>query len=217
MQSVPGLEEDREEMPDLVQAAVPGFAVLFVFLLSQTTARSIYDEKKTGSFRRLLAAPISKASLLVGKLLPNFIIALGQIVVIFAFGSVGLRVMGLEPVSLGNDPLALALVAVLLALCSSALGIVIAAIAHTESQIGGVSSLLLWGMGAIGGSLIPLFVLEKFLQGLPMLVPHYWANRALDDVMIRGLGLADVALELVVLLGFTALFFAFGLWRFEYD
>ncbi len=216
MQSVPGLE-DREEMPDLVQAAVPGFAVLFVFLLSQTTARSIYDEKKTGSFRRLLAAPISKTSLLVGKLLPNFIIALGQIVVIFAFGSVGLRVMGLEPVSLGNDPLALALVAVLLALCSSALGIVIAAIAHTESQIGGVSSLLLWGMGAIGGSLIPLFVLEKFLQGLPMLVPHYWANRALDDVMIRGLGLADVALELVVLLGFTALFFAFGLWRFEYD
>jgi len=217
VQSVPGQEGEREEMPELDDVAVPGFTVLFVFLLAQTTARSIYDEKKIGSFRRLLAAPISKMSLLAGKLLPNLITGLIQIAVIFAFGSLGLPLLGLDPVTLGNDPAALVLVAVLIALCSSALGILIAAIARTENQIGGLSSLLLWGMGVVGGCIIPLFVLEQFLAGLPQIVPHYWANRALNDVMIRGLGLADVGLEMIALFGFTALFFGIGLWRFEYD
>ena len=204
-------------MPDAAQLAVPGFTVLFVFLAAQATARSIYNEKKVGSFRRLLAAPMSKASLLVGKMLPNFITALIQTVVIFAFGIVGLRLLGLTPMTLGNDPLAVVIVAVLVALCSSAFGIVIAAIARTENQIGGLSSLFLWSMGIVGGSIIPLFALERFLGPLPKIVPHYWANRAFDNLLIRGFGLADVTTEMAVLLGFTFLFFAIGLWRFDFD
>jgi hypothetical protein len=35
--------------------------------------------------------------------------------------------------------------------------------------------------------------------------------------MVRGLGLSDVLLDCAVLLGFTALFFAIGLWRFDFD
>jgi len=35
--------------------------------------------------------------------------------------------------------------------------------------------------------------------------------------MLRGAGLADVATEIVVLLGFTLLFFLFGMWRFDFD
>jgi hypothetical protein len=35
--------------------------------------------------------------------------------------------------------------------------------------------------------------------------------------MVRGRGLADVILEIAVLLGFTALFFVVGTWRFEFD
>ena len=63
--------------------------------------------------------------------------------------------------------------------------------------------------------LIPLFILERFLGPLPKIVPHYWANRALVEPDGAGLGLADVTVEMAVLLGFTALFFAVGLWRFD--
>ena len=216
-QKVPGQDVEQEEPMGIGDIAVPGVAVLFVFLAAQTTARSIYDEKKVGSFRRLMAAPISKPALLVGKLLPNVVTGLIQVAVIFAFGTIGLRLMGLTPASLGVQPLTTALVAVLIVLCSSAFGIVIAAIARTESQIGGLSSLLLWGMGLLGGSFVPLFLLERFLGPLPKVVPHYWANRALVNLMVRGLGFADVMLEMAVLLGFTVAFFAIGLWRFDFD
>jgi ABC-2 type transport system permease protein len=217
VQTVPGQESEREELPGTAEVAVPGFAVLFVFLTAQTTARSIYDEKKIGSFRRLLAAPISKASLLAGKILPNFLTALIQISVIFAFGAFGLGVLGLTPVKLGDDPLALGFAVLLIALCSSSLGIVIAALARTENQIGGLSTLILWGLGTLGGSIIPFFILEPMLGPIPLLLPHYWANRALDNIMIRGMVTADVSLELVVLLGFTLLFILVGLWRFDFD
>jgi ABC-2 type transport system permease protein len=191
--------------------------VLFVFIAAQNTARSIYDEKKVGSFRRLLAAPISKVSLLVGKMLPNFILALVQFVIIFFFGSVVLGWMGLTPISLGQDLLGLVLVAAVIALCSSAMGIFIASLAQTEAQIGGLSTLMLWGLAIFGGSIIPTFILDRFLGPAPKITPHYWANRALNDLMLRNLGLSDVVLEIGFLLGFVALFVLIGLWRFDFE
>lgn len=218
-QKTPLTEEKEDEAQGLTSSmlAVPGCAVLFVFLSAQATASSIYEEKKSGSFRRLLASPVSKSSLLVGKLLPNFLTGLFQVTVIFAFGSVGMRILGMQPVDLGNDWLALVLAVILLTLCSSALGIVIAALARTESQVSGISTLLMWILGALGGSIIPTFFLDQYLGPLVYVVPHYWANRVLDNLMIRGLGLADVSTELLALLGFTVVFFAFGLWRFDFD
>ncbi|OGO27992.1 MAG: hypothetical protein A2136_06030 [Chloroflexi bacterium RBG_16_54_11] len=217
VQSVPQQDEAQEATPDLSQSAVPGFTVLFVFLAAQTTARSIYEEKKIGSFRRLVAAPLSKAELLIGKILPNFITGLVQIAVILAFGSLGLRLLGLTPLPIEKALFGTILIAILLALCSSAFGIAVAAIARTENQISGLSTLLLWGMGLLGGSMVPLFILERFLGPIPMIVPHYWANRALDNLLIRRLSLPDITLELVVLLGFSLLFFAIGLWRFDFE
>lgn len=217
VQKVPGQDVEREKNPDYAQASVPGFAVLFVFLTAQATARSIYDEKKVGSFRRLLAAPIAKMSLLGGKILPNFVIALVQMAVILAFAVFGLRLLGMTPVPLGHDPLALLLAILLTALCSSAFGIVLAALARTEAQIGGLSAVVLWTMGILGGSFIPVFVLDRVLGPLPKVVPHYWANRALTNVMLRGLRLGDVKVELAVLAAFTAIFFGLGLLRFDFD
>jgi ABC-2 type transport system permease protein len=218
IERLPGqIAERREEAEDMERFAVPALTVLFVFLTAQTAAQSIYDEKKVGSFRRLLAAPIGKASLLAGKMLPAFLMALVQTAVTFSFGIFGLRLMGLNPLTLGNSPLGVVLVAMAVALCTSGFGILIAAVARTENQIGGLSNLLLWAMGILGGGIVPLFLLESFLGPLPKVVPHYWAIRAYNDLMIRGLGLADAIIEIAVLLGFTALFFAVGLWRFEYD
>ncbi len=217
IETVPAREGEREIVETLGLAAVSGIAVLFVFGTAQVTARSIYDEKKIGSFRRLLAAPMSKASLLSGKMLPNIVVGLIQFAVIFAFGVYGLKWLGLSAPTLGNQPLTLLLVCLVICLCSTAFGILIAAIARTENQIGGITSLLVWGLGIVGGAFIPIAFLDQFLGPVVKVIPQYWANRALSSLMVRGLGLADITTEIAVLLGFTALFFLFGLWRFDFD
>ena len=205
------------KQPNAVQQNVPGYTIIFVFVTAGGTAYSIYKEKKEGSFRRLLAAPMSKATLLAGKMLPNFITALIQIVVIFAVSVFLLPMMGLERLTLGQDPLALVLVSLMVALCSTGMGILIAALARTEGQIGGLSTLLLWTMGAVGGCLFPPFLLGGILDTIGKIVPHYWAIQAYQDLIVRGRGLADVTTELLALAIFSVIFMAIGLWRFEFD
>ncbi len=216
-QTIPNQQTEEASTPTATQAAVPGSAVLFIFLTAQNTALSIYDEKKVGSFRRLLAAPMSHLSILIGKMLPNFIISLIQAAIIFSFGIYGFRLLGQTPISLGSDPLGLTLAVVLIALCSSTLGILIASLAHTENQIGGLSNLVLWVFGALGGSIIPIFILDRYAGSVVKIIPHYWANRLLNNLMIRGLSLTDILPEMAILLGFSLLFFAIGLWRFDFD
>jgi linearmycin/streptolysin S transport system permease protein len=200
-----------------VQIGVPGFAVLFIFLTAQITARSIYDEKKTGTFRRLMAAPLGKWRMLVGKLIPNFVVVVLQVVVMFAAGMFLLPLIGLDALRLGKDPVALVLLVLSIALCCTTLGILIAAVARTEAQIGGIAALVLWVLAFLGGSFIPLFLINESMATIGQVTPHYWAVTGFYDLLTRGQGLAAVLDSIVVLLGFSAVFFVIGAWRFEFE
>ncbi|MGW8250543.1 MAG: ABC transporter permease, partial [Anaerolineales bacterium] len=173
IETVPSKEGERELVASIGLVAVSGIAVLFVFGTAQVTARSIYDEKKVGSFRRLLAAPMSKSALLSGKMLPNIIVGLIQFTVIFAFGIFGLQLLGLDAPTLGSQPLSVVLVCIVICLCSTAFGILIAAIARTENQIGGLTSLFVWGLGILGGAFIPIAFLDQFLGPVVKVIPQY--------------------------------------------
>ncbi|MGD8903038.1 MAG: ABC transporter permease [Anaerolineae bacterium] len=208
--------QEREEF-SAVGLTVPGATVLFVFLMASTTAMSLYGEKKTGTFRRLLAAPLAKAELLGGKMLPGFVIILAQVVVIFGASVLLLPLIGLDRLYLGNDIIALVVLSVLIALCSSSLGLLIAAIAKTEGQISGISVVAMWVMGAVSGAFVPTFFLGDFLGTIGKVTPHYWAVSAYTDLFVRGQTLANIGPELAILAGFTAVFFAIGLWRFKFE
>jgi len=208
----------EEEDFSMVQFSVPGFTVLFAFLVAQASARSIYDEKKTGSFRRLLAAPLSKIALLSGKLLPNLLIVLFQILVIFLTSIILLPLTGVGKLSLGQHPGALVAISLCVALCSTSLGILIAAIARTEAQIGGLSALFLWLMGFLGGTMVPLDILNSpMLNGIAKFIPHSYAVNAFKDVLIQGADLNTILPALGILVGFSLIFFLIGLWRFDFN
>ena len=211
------LGEEAEERLNPIQVAVPGMTVLFVFLTAQLTASSIYEEKKVGSFRRLLAAPIRKSSLLFGKMLPNFLTVLMQVIVIWAVAIFIFPLIGMESLDLGDAPVALALLVLTVAVCSTALGVFIAGIARTEAQVGGISQAILWIMAFLGGAIIPFILFSDSLSTIGQFIPHYWAVIGFNDLLIRSKGLADIALNLAVLLGFSLVFFVVGLWRFDYD
>ncbi len=208
------LEGDEKDVNPL-NVYVPGFALLFIFLTAQATAQSIYEEKEIGSFRRLLAAPISKITVLLGKMVPNFITGLIQIVVLFGTGVYFFPMIGLDGMTLGNDFLAFVLICFVVLSCSASLGVLIAGVARTKAQISAFSQVILWifGFAAIW--------MDKFAQISPFdviskLIPHTWANGAFLDVFVRGQDMAEVMPSLLVLCGFTLGFFVVGFWRFDY-
>jgi ABC-2 type transport system permease protein len=214
----PAVGKDRQSFGfDFTQTVVPGFTVLFVFLMAQSVARSIFDEKRSGSLRRLMAAPIRRWELLVGKLVPNLILTLIQIIFIFIVGALFFPLLGFGKLTIGKDPFAWLLTTVLIALCATSLGIFISSIARTEGQISGLSTALLWIAGVLGGALVPAFIFPPFLQGVARLMPHYWATQTYYDLLVRGKTLVDVLPALGILLIFSALFFLIGARRFRFE
>ena len=217
-QQNPSAFADREdESLSFVELAVPSITVIFVFLTAQFTAQSVYEEKKVGSFRRLLAAPISRSSLMSGKMLPNFVLVLMQVVVIFFAGVVIFPLLGWDQLTLGNDPVALILLILITALCCTSLGALISAIARTEAQIGGLSTAILWVMAFLGGAVVPFFLVNETLATLGKITPHYWAVTGFYDPLVRGQSLTDITDSLLALLIFSAIYFGIAIWRFDFD
>ena len=218
-QQVPVVEGKTEFTFDLGASSVPGMAVLFVFLSAASVARNIYEERKDGSLRRLLSAPLTRSELLLGKMLPILLLTLVQIVVIFAVGALILPLLGMGTLSIGKSPLAWVLASIVIAVCSTSLGIMISSLAKSEGQINGLSNALLWVAGFLGGALIPTFLIEQIptLNILARLVPQSWATRAYYDVIARGAGVVEILPSLGMLLVFSAVFFFIGVRRFRFE
>jgi ABC-2 type transport system permease protein len=148
--------------------------------------------------------------------MPNLLTGSAQIVVLFGAGVLVLPILGLGKLYLGNDPLALILLCLTVLFCSASLGLLIAAIARTEAQIGGLSSAVLWVLG-FAGFLLNQLPLTSPLNTIVKVIPHYWANIAFLDLFVRGQGLEDIMPSLLALLGFGVAFLAVGLWRFKFN
>lgn len=204
---------------DLSQTTVPGFAVLFVFLAASTVAHGVFEERKAGTLRRLLSSPLTRSTILAGKMVPIFLLTLVQIIFIFLAGALLLPLIGFGKFTIGSDPVAWAVTSILIALCSTCLGILIASIATSEGQVGGISNALLWVAGILGGAIFPTFLIQQMpvLNVLSRMVPQSWATSAYYDILTRGKGLPDIWLDLAVLLAFSAVFFLVGVRRFKFE
>ncbi|MCJ7641790.1 MAG: ABC transporter permease [Desulfobacterales bacterium] len=196
--------------PTATEQNVPAYTIFGVFFIVLTLASGFLQEKRDGTFQRILAAPLSKTALLIGKLLPYYLVNLVQIGLMFCIGVV---VFGIK---LGNLP-ALVIVSLALAAAANGLGLLVAALGKTEPQVNGLSVLLAITLSALGGMMVPTFIMPDLMKTLSLFTPHAWALAGYHDIIIRGLGIKDVLTEVIVLLGFASFFFVIALWRFRFD
>ena len=119
--------------------------------------------------------------------------------------------------NLGSAPFAIILVALATSAAATCLGLLVATLGKTPEQVGGLSTMLALTLAAVGGMLVPSFVMPEFMQTIGKISPHYWALTGFQDVIVRGLGAQDVLLESGVLIAFALVFFIFALWRFRFQ
>jgi len=196
--------------PTATEQNVPAYTIFGVFFIVLTLASSFLQEKRDGTFQRILAAPLSKTALLIGKLLPYYLMNLVQIGLMFCIGVV---VFGIK---LGNLP-ALVIISLALAAAANGLGLLVAALGKTEPQVNGLSVLLAITLSALGGMMVPTFIMPNLMKTLSLFTPHAWALAGYHDIIIRGLGIKEVLTEMAVLLGFASFFFVIALWRFRFN
>jgi ABC-2 type transport system permease protein len=207
VEATPYSEAATQGTISLFSQLAPGFALLFAFFMVSHLGEAVVSERSTGTLRRLMSAPIRKASLLFGKALPFFVIAVIQMIFVLLTCN---QIFGLP---LGNSPLALMVVILATSLAVAGMGILIAGVVRNETQAGAIAVFIVLAMGAISGAIIP----QLKLSGISMITPHYWALEGIQNVISRGMGLEGVMTQSGILLGMAVLFFAIGAWRFKYQ
>jgi ABC-2 type transport system permease protein len=141
-------------------------------------------------------------------LISAYVLGAAQVTFLFF---VGWLLFGIE---LGNVGGIAVIVAVFL-LTPVCIGLV--AMMSTNSLLAvALLNLLVIVLGAIGGALVPVFLLPPWMEALAAFTPHYWALTALQDLMFRGAVLADVTLNLAILAAFAVVLLGAGLARFSY-
>jgi ABC-2 type transport system permease protein len=201
---------------------MPMFATTFAFFLIGSMAESILREKEAGSFRRLLAAPIYRGTVVAGKMLAYVGVVFLQMVVLFGICALAFQM------PLGGSPLGLLALTLALALAATGLGMLLGSLARTSKQAGSMGTLLGFAfMFASGLTGLPISITggvaeinrstEGFQYYLSQLTPHIHAYNGYFKLLLEGAGLADIWPNILILLGFGAVFFVLGLWRFRYE
>ncbi len=189
----------------------PGQLVTWVLATLLAGASALVGERVGGTLRRLLTMPAPRWAILGGKIVGRFSLGLLQMALMIL---AGLFVFNVE---WGNSPVALMMVAVCFGLAATALGLFLSTISRTEGQAGGFGSLGTFLLAPLGGAWFPIEITPPAFQTISQIFPTTWAMRGFTDVIVRGQGLEGVLLECAVLLGFAAVFFVLGIWRFKYE
>lgn len=188
-----------------------GMGVQFLLFACIDLAIGMLTERQLGVWKRLRAAPLSRAVLLGAKAASGAIIALLSLGVTFTFGMAvfGIRVDGSWPGFIA--------VCVATALMASSFGLLIAAVGRTPQATRGVAILAVLLMVMLGGAWVPSFVFPAWLQKVTLVIPARWAVDGLDAATWRGVDFMGVLPAVGVLLAFAALFGALAAARFRWE
>lgn len=178
----------------LIQA-VAGTAILMLLFSVAGLGTSILEEKENGTIKRLLFSPINGTTILYGKMLFAFFIALLQLSLMFIFAWL---VFKLDIFT--NIP-ALILMIIATSFAVSSFGIFLASISKTRKQSESLSTLIILIMSAVGGSMIPLFIMPAIMQKIAVLSLNYWGIQGFYDIFWRNLPLQNILPRIFVLLG----------------
>lgn len=188
-----------------------GMGVQFILMAGIDMAVGLLLMRRLGLWKRLRAAPLSRAQLLGSRVVASALISLIVFAVIYvvAIAAFGVRVLGSWP--------GFALVLVCFSLLTASFGLLVAALGRTPEATRGLAILATLLMVMLGGAWVPAFIFPEWLQTVSLAVPTRWAVDALDAMTWRGLGFSEALLPSAVMLGFTAAFMALALWRFRWE
>lgn len=191
-------------------ALVPAYTVMFVFFMVSIMARSFLAERDLGTLRRLRISPLSSSSILFGKTIPFYVISLVQSATLFLCGRL------LFQMSWGTTPWLLIPVVLCTSLAATTLGLLVATMVRSESQVSAYATSLVIIMAGISGCFMPREWLPDIMLKISLITPHAWALMAYEQILVRQHIEMHVVRECcLMLLTYSAVYFLLGRWRFR--
>lgn len=192
--------------PTAVQQNVPAWLVFGMFFVVASLANLFIQERQCGALTRLASLGVPTSVMIWSKALPYLAINGLQAALMLAVG------VWLMPL-LGGDALSLAgihwgaLMLVLLAVSMAAIGLALAlaSLVRTHAQASALGPIVNILMAAIGGVMVPKFIMPEVMQRLAEFSPMNWGLEGMLAVLLRGSDTAGVLIPAAKLTGFATI------------
>jgi ABC-2 type transport system permease protein len=209
-----GLEESlRRSLPNLAAPAVdvrpkimfnpdsrsanfflPGLiAVLMLFITTMLTAFSVVREKERGTLEQLLVTPIRPLGLMLGKIMPYFVLALIELVILLTFMRVAFRV----PIT--GNVLLLVVLSMFYLFVNLALGMLISVRANSQSEAMQSSMSIMLPTIFLSGYIFPRSNMPFIFLLMSYFVPATYMIDTFRGIILRGAGFLDLWVNAAVL------------------
>ncbi len=193
------------------QMFVPGVVTIILMLVSaMLTSISITREKELGTIEVLYVSPLKPATIIVGKVLPFALLSIvnASIILVVAWLVFGVPVTG--------SVVLLLLEMLLFIFTALGLGVFISTVSATQQT---ALMLSLFGLMMptilLSGFIFPIANMPLPLQIMSNIIPAKWFLIIIKGIMLKGVGLAFLWKETLVLLGMTAFFIGLSVKKFK--
>lgn len=181
-----------------------GTAVLFLLFSAAGAGGALLEEEENGVLARLLNSKLTMTQLLLGKWLVIATIGAVQVFLMFIWGSIAFGVRLFDAYHLTG----FWIMTIVTAAAAAAFGLVIAAACRSRAQLGGVSTIVILVMSAVGGSMFPRFAMPAGMKTAGYATFNAWALDGYQKVFWWRTPLLDLWPQVLVLTGITVVFLA---------
>jgi ABC-2 type transport system permease protein len=189
---------------------LPGIASFILFILTFIlTITSFVGERTSGCLARLQVSPLRESEFVTGYVLAFSVVGLLQTALILGFSVVVFKIM-----VVGSILLAFGVIS-LLAILSLSLGILLSSLARREAQAVQFLPIAALPPFLVSGIFWPVEAIPAWLQPLSYLVPTTYAVNAARSVMLRGWGVGQIWVDLVVMAGFIVVLLILSVWSLQ--
>lgn len=194
-----------------VYVFVPGLmAVILLLVSAMMTSISIAKEKELGTMEILLVSPLNPLQIIVGKVIPYFVIALINYIIVIVLA----KFIFLVPIN--GSLLLLILESVLFLITSLSLGILISTISNNQQTALMVSlSALMLPTIILSGYIFPIENMPLPLQIISNILPAKWFIIIVRGIMLKGVSFSYIMIETLVLAGMTLFFILLSVKKFK--
>ncbi|MGH3852157.1 MAG: ABC transporter permease [Pseudonocardiaceae bacterium] len=190
---------------------VPGFTLMFGFMLIGFLGNGFMGEHGWGTWDRLRASSARPSEVLLGKVLPYAGLSLAQFVLML---TVGWTFLGMH---LRGSAIALALLVIASVFLIISVSLAITAFCSSGQQVSSFANLVGIVIGLVGGVFMPVAALPTWVRYMSPLTPQYWAMSGFRKVLAGNGTVTDIGVELLILVGLSVVLFAIAARRFRFD
>lgn len=176
----------------------PSMAIFFLLFAIGFTSRSFFSEVNDGMIDRIAAAPVRSTSLLFGKALSVFAYGVASLTTVLVFTSV---FFGAD----WGNPLSVAALALAMVVAVVALTALVIALARTDRQAEGLSSVIIFGLALLGGNFVSISAAPPLMRRLALFTPNGWAMRGFVDLTTGARGAGVVVQPVLGMLAFSVI------------